>query len=63
MNSNFELGIPDSVAARHARLFELLRQQQRAQCVAQRMKGDTPEAQGALTQIARRAAASWQKMR
>lgn len=63
MNSNIDLAIPGLVAARHARLFELLRQQQRAQCVAQRIKRGTPEAQGALAQIARRAAASWQKMR
>ncbi len=63
MHPNIDFASPEFVGARHARLFELLRQQERAKCVAQRIKGGTPEAQGALAQIARRAAASWQKMR
>ena len=62
MYSNSEVAISDFDGTRHARLFELLRQQQRAQCVAQRIKGGTPTAKEALAQVARRAAASWQKL-
>jgi hypothetical protein len=49
--------------ARHARLFELIRQQNRAARVAESLKSarqsPTPIA---LFQIAQRAAASWQKI-
>ncbi len=51
------------VPARHARLFELIRQQNRAARVAARMAGATRPDPGTLAEVARRAAASWQKLR
>lgn len=48
--------------ARHARLFELIRQQNRAARVAERLKyAPRPDA-GTLAGIAQRASASWQKI-
>ncbi len=51
-----------SASARHARLFELIRQQSRAARVAARIAAAPSPDPGALARVAQRAAASWQKM-
>ena len=48
--------------ARHARLFELIRQQERAGQIAKRIGAAQLPSPGALADVARRAAASWQKL-
>jgi hypothetical protein len=48
---------------RHARLFELIRQQTRALDVTHRIRSAPQLSEAALLKVARRAAASWQKMR
>ncbi|MFX0545840.1 hypothetical protein ACEWPL_009875 [Roseovarius sp. S1116L3] len=54
--------MPLSPCTRHARLFELIRQQNRAARIAQRKDAAPPPDPGALAEIARRAKASWQKL-
>ena len=54
------------VCPRHARLFELIRQQARARRVAERLAADAADRNmgdaDAIAAVARRAAASWQKL-
>ncbi len=57
---HFTLDAP--TPARHARLFELIRQQNRASCIATRLKSTPLPAPGALAEVANRAAASWQNI-
>lgn len=47
---------------RHARLFELIRQHNRALSIAERIESAPDVPQAALIDVARRAAASWQKI-
>ncbi|MEB8388397.1 hypothetical protein OO012_14290 [Rhodobacteraceae bacterium KMM 6894] len=51
-----------SCLPRHARLFELIRQQKRAQDVTKRIRTAPQLPDAALLDVARRAAASWRKM-
>ena len=53
---------PTRPRARHERLFELIRQQHRADWIAQRLACAPKLTPAALEKIARRAAASWQKL-
>ena len=48
---------------RHARLFELLRQQNRAKRIARRIATNPAPNDAMLADVARRAVASWQKIR
>ncbi|SEK32917.1 hypothetical protein [Roseovarius nanhaiticus] len=50
-------------AARHARLFELIRQQGRARRILARIMAEPEPDPATLAAVARRAAASWQKLR
>ncbi|MCZ4353655.1 hypothetical protein O4H61_14140 [Roseovarius aestuarii] len=51
-----------SCHARHARLFELIRQQTRARDITQRLQLAPRLSDAALMDVARRAADSWQKL-
>jgi len=51
------------VPARHARLFELIRQQARARRVSARLAESIEPDPDTLAAASRRAAASWQKLR